>query len=139
MSSGSPDSPAQRFLRAFRWDALSDDESRLLRAIRSHQGHDQAVPVDVAAQRAGLHPRRAQDVVKDLIEKHGVPIGSSSSASKPGWYLCVDEEERRHNRDALRGRALSILRRAKAFEPGSNTRLAELFGAQEPLPFGGAR
>lgn len=108
-----------------------------MRVLLAHKGRENAIAVPKAAEAAGLAMRHAQDVVKALIEEHGVPVGSSYE--KPaGWYLVATDAEREENRTALRSRALSILRRAKAFDPRANLRLAEIFQGQLPL-FGGAR
>ena len=135
--SGTPDSPSTtKLLRTFRWDDLSPDERQVLLALRNRQGRAAAISVQDMAFLVGLNPRRCQEVVKDLTEKHGIPVGSTSSSTSPGWWLCVNDEERQATRDSLQSRGLSILRRAKAFGPNNQARLAELFGAQEPLLFG---
>lgn len=118
---------------AFDWSKLSHDEARLLRVILPHRGKAQAIPVPEAAARAELPMRFAQDVVKGLIETHHVPIGSSSSAVLPGWYLCVEAAELESNWRALRSRALSILGRAKAFDARRTLRTSIDFYGQTEL------
>jgi len=120
----------------FRWDKLSAHEAAVLRIISAHRGVATAMSVGEVARAANLHSRVAQDVVKGLIEVHGVPVGTSSSSTRPGWYLCATAEELSQNREALRHRALSVLRRAKAFDPRRIVRLAELYCGQVPLPLG---
>lgn len=139
--SGTPsDSPStQRLLDGFRWDKLSHDEALVLRRLREHQGRENAISVPALASVLGLGDRHAQQIVKDLVEKRGIPIGSSSSASCPGWYLIVSEDERKANHAALLARARSILARAKAYEPGRNALLGQILGEQVPLPMGGRR
>lgn len=122
----------------FRWDALSKDERDVLRVLVKHRGKANAVTVPAVADAVGLNCRRTQKVVKALLEVHGIPMGTSYSHEAPGWYVCETEDERKENRQALRGRALSILQRAKAFDPRWKTHLAELFQGQEPLPLGGS-
>ena len=134
-----PDAPApatRRLLRTFRWDALSAEQAKVLRVLLGHQGAKNAILVPAAAEAAGLPTRAAQYAVKSLIEDHGVPI-AASSGDPAGWYLCVDDKERARERAGLRSRALSILRRARAFDPDTDTRLAEMFGEQLPLGLGG--
>lgn len=128
-------STAQRLLRDFRWDDLSHDELVVLSALRGHMGRATAVSVPDLAARVGMAPRRAQQVVKDLVERHGIPVGSTSASDRPGWFLCATDEERAEARRSLTDRALSILRRAKAFSPRQQPRLAVLYAAQQPLPF----
>lgn len=137
MSGIRPDHPsAQRLFSDFRWDELSHDQGVVLSVLRGRQGRDQAISVHDVAIRAGLSSRRTQEVVKELVEDHGVPIGSTSSSTRPGWYLVVSEDERQANFVSLQERALSIMKRARAFQAGSG-RLARILGAQLPLPKGG--
>lgn len=123
--------------RPFRWDLLSEEQRLLLSVLVRCHGQANAKPVPELANLAGLSPRRAQDVVKELIEEWGIPIGSAYVPPHAGWYVCATEPERRENYDALGRRALSILKRRKAFNPRHNTVLNVIFAGQLPLPLGG--
>lgn len=122
----------------FRWDVLSKEERDVLRVLVQHRGKANAITVPRVADLVGLTCRRTQKVVKALLEVHKVPLGTSYSSEAPGWYVCDTDDERQENRKALRSRALSILQRAKAFDPRWNHRLAELFQGQQALPLGGS-
>lgn len=130
--SGFPPTDDTEAPQPFSWARLSPLEAAMLRVILPHR-RSAPVPVPRAAELAGTTEREAQEVVKRLIEDHGIPIGSSSSSRAPGWYLCADADELALNHEALRGRALSILKRAKAFDPARNALLGELFAGQERL------
>lgn len=114
-----------------RWDALSEEARVVLRELVDHRGRAEAVPVPEIADITGLSPRRCQQVVKSLIEDHGIPIGSSSSAGRPGWYLCDTADELAANREALIRRAKSILVRARAFRPSKSALTRQLVGQLE--------
>lgn len=123
-------------MNAFSWSNLSPTQALLLRIIANHSGAEHAIPVPEVARQADLPMRIAQEMVKDLVEVHGIPIGSSFSSTRPGWYICANEDERAMNRASLRYRALSILRRSRAFDPRRKPHLAELFQGQLPLDGG---
>lgn len=121
-------------MAAFRWDRLSAEQASVLRALLPHRGALQAVPVPEVASRVELAERRCQDVVKSLIEDFGIPIGTSRSSQRPGWYLCETPAELEYNHRALAEQGRSILRRAAAFNAKNHQRLAQVFYGQMPLP-----
>lgn len=95
------------------FDALSmDSESAMvLGIVRRHVGRDQAVSVEEISRRSGVAPRQVRDIVKGLIEKHRVRIGSALCAPA-GYYMIATEEEAETNERTLRRLGISILVRA---------------------------
>ena len=94
---------------------LSADEARVLAAVRARRGKADAVAVPDLARDTGIDDRRVQQVVKHLVERHQAPIGTATTAPC-GYYWIVSDDERREVRDSLVRRALSTLRRARAYD-----------------------
>lgn len=135
LSSPAPRPAGERF----RWDRLSQEEAAVLRAIIPQRGKARAVQVGEISKRAGVPSRRAQDLVKALIEVHHVPIGTSRSAKRPGWYLCATVGELRAMHEVFHGQALKLLARSRAFNPAGNPFLAAEFYGQQQLPLQGGQ
>lgn len=96
---------------------ITREEAVISRIIEAHPGRQNAIPVGELAARTGIDERRVRDIVKHLIERHGLPVGSST-VEPPGYYLIVDNKERLEVRRSLVRRALSILERARAYDRG---------------------
>ncbi len=109
-----------------RLDALSLDQRRVIAQIIARPGKANAIPVAEVARAVGIPARETQDLVASLIEA-GLPIGTSYGRPS-GWYMVETEAERAENRQALRGRALKILARARAFDPRARPELEALRG-----------
>lgn len=95
------------------FDTLSmDSESAMvLGIIRARVGRDAAVSVEEISRRSGVAPRQVRDIVKGLIERHRVRIGSAL-CNPAGYYMIATEEEAEQNERTLRKLGLSILVRA---------------------------
>ena len=95
------------------FDALSmDSESQqVLGLIRVRVGRSMAISVSTIAGLTSIPPRTVRDIVKGLIEKHHIRIGSSLG-SPPGYYMIENMEEAEQNERTLRRLGLSILTRA---------------------------
>lgn len=106
---------------------LRATDLRVARVLLACEGRANAMPLSKVAYHADVPARAAQHSVKRLVEEHGLPIGSAYQHPM-GWYLCVTDAEREENRRALRSRALSILVRARAFDPRRFPHLAEMQG-----------
>lgn len=94
---------------------ISPQENRLWELIRERKGADNAVSVARLSEETGFNERKVRMLVKVLIEAHGKPIGSTTNQPS-GYYLIVDDDERKRVQKSLYGRAVSILRRARAYE-----------------------
>ncbi len=70
-----------------------------------------AISVASISELAGIPPRTVRDIVKNLIEKHHIRIGSSLG-NPPGYYMIATKEEAEQNERTLRRLGLSILTRA---------------------------
>lgn len=97
------------------FDALEmdSDEISVYGIIRRHSGRDHAVSVEEISRLSGVAPRQVRDIVKGLIERHRVRIGSA--LKKPaGYYMIETREEAEQNELTLRRLGLSVLSRAAA-------------------------
>lgn len=90
---------------------LDSESAHVLGIIRRHMGAGQAVSVESISEQSGIAPRRVRGIVKDLIEKHRVRIGSSLR-SPSGYYMIQTREEAEQNEKTLRRLGISILVRA---------------------------
>lgn len=117
----------------FRWDRLSGDQARVLRIVEQHRGRGNAIPLPEVSRRTGIPMRQLQTVVKAMVEELCIPIGTSSSSSKPGWYLCETREDLDYNREHFTKRGASMMDRARAFDPTRHPELAELYAGQRSL------
>lgn len=96
---------------------LSAEEALVLAAVRARRGRPAAMAVPDLARDTGIDDRRAQGVVKHLVEEHQAPIGTATTPPH-GYYWIVTDEERREVRNSLVRRAVSTLRRARAYDRG---------------------
>lgn len=94
---------------------LTVDEAVTLRALRARHGRASAVCVDDLAAAVDLDGRRVQQIVKHLVELHQAPIGTATTEPF-GYYWIETDAERREVRDGLVRRALSTLKRARAYD-----------------------
>ncbi|MBM4395621.1 MAG: hypothetical protein FJ087_08020 [Deltaproteobacteria bacterium] len=96
---------------------LSPEEGEVLVRLSLHRGRAEAIGLAELARLTDLEPRRVQQVVKHLVELHQVPIGTATR--RPcGYYIIESDRERRETRDSHVRRALSTLRRARAYDKG---------------------
>lgn len=95
-----------------RMDAVQE---KVWQAVSVHRGAGNAIRVASLRIITGLNERGIRQAVKELIEDHGKPIGSTTAAPA-GYYVIDSDEERKKVQRGLYGRAMSILRRARAYE-----------------------
>ena len=95
------------------FDELSMDteEQQVLGLIRVRVGREQAIMVASIAEHTAIPPRTVRDIVKGLIEKHHIRIGSSLG-NPAGYYMIETMEEAEQNERTLRRLGISILTRA---------------------------
>lgn len=90
-------------------DALCSDEERAVaRALRWGRAGARQVPA-IAAE-AGIGTRKAQELVKHLVEAHHWPIGTAM-ASPHGNYLIDDAQDLEATTAVLKSHAISTLSR----------------------------
>ena len=94
---------------------LAYDEKQIAGIISNAQGRSQAVQVKEIARRSGIDDRRVREIVKQLVEDHYLPIGSTSGLPG-GYYMITDAKELRQVRRSLVRRAVSILNRARVYD-----------------------
>ena len=68
--------------------ALTPDERAVLDVLVQHRGRAQAVGLEIVAGIAGVSERLVQEIVVQLIEHHGHPIGSA--VKKPIGYFLIE-------------------------------------------------
>lgn len=93
------------------WAALDAEERAVAAALR--WGRAGARQVREIAAAAGLGGRRAQEVIEQLIHRHGWPIGTSMAAPF-GNYLIDSARDLEATELLLRTRGISNLARAAA-------------------------
>lgn len=86
-----------------------DEERAVARAIRWGASYARQVP-DIA-HHAGLKPRKAQAIIKHLVDDHAWPIGTSMREPF-GNYLIDSATELEQTSALLRVRGISMLARA---------------------------
>lgn len=105
-------------------------EKAILSILLGHTGSANAIKSRELASRTGIEERKVRDVIKHLIEDKHVPIGSSTV--KPyGYYIIIDNDERNHVSANLYARAISILRRARAYDQKRSKWVSDLIGQLE--------
>jgi len=90
---------------------LSFEEEKVSRLIKSHVGRDQAIAVRALALQTGLDEKRVREVVRELIIRHGEPIGSTPG-SPPGYYILRSQDEINRAYQSLLDRGKAIIFRA---------------------------
>ena len=105
--------PASTIKQMDIFDALSmdSDSQQVLSLIRGRYGRYQAISVTSISERTSIPPRVVRDIVKGLIEKHHVRIGSALGRPS-GYYMIATMEEAEQNDKTLRKLGISILVRA---------------------------
>jgi hypothetical protein len=107
---------------------LSDCESAVLDLLVGlpsgpHAGKAKALQISEMQRiwtRSGIHvwpDRSVKDAVKQLLEVHHVPIGSSRAAGCSGYFLLADIEDMEAAKRPLRGELLSIAKRLRSLDP----------------------
>lgn len=94
---------------------MTREEKAVAAILTEHRGRAKAIMARRLAELAGLDERRLRQVIKHLVERHHMAIGSTTSVP-PGYYLITDPRERAAVRRSLMRRALSILERARAYD-----------------------
>lgn len=95
-----------------RLDSIRDADVRAVaRALR--WGRANARQIGDLAEVAGIHGRRVQEIIHELLFDHQWPIGTAMSPPH-GNYLIDTREELSHTVDLLRTRGISNLSRAAA-------------------------
>lgn len=108
----------------------SKAEQAILAILLGHAGSENAIKSRELALRTGIEERKVRDIIKHLIEDKHVPIGSSTV--KPyGYYIITDNDERYQVSAALYGRAISILKRARAYDQKKSRWVSNVIGQLE--------
>ena len=92
---------------------LTDAESRILSLIQ--RGRENAISMSALAEAVGIATRELQDVIKHLIEDHGVLIASATGKNH-GYYYPVTEDELVSARAQIIHRIQSLARRLRAID-----------------------
>jgi len=90
---------------------LSFEEEKVSRLIKCHVGRDQAIAVRALALQTGLAAKRVREVVRELIIRHGEPIGSTPG-NPPGYYILSSQDEINRAYQSLLDRGKAIIFRA---------------------------
>lgn len=76
------------------------------------------------ALRVGISTRELQDVIKHIIEEHGIMIASATGRNH-GYYFPATEKEYRDAVDQLKHRIISLAKRIRACDRAA---FEEIFG-----------
>lgn len=89
---------------------LSVEEMQIVEQLSYCHGLENAVSNRKLAALTGIEERKAQDLVKHLVEEHHYPIGSATG--KPhGYYWITTAEEQERSEKQLEHRIISTARR----------------------------
>jgi hypothetical protein len=119
----------QRILDARSSGKLTDCESDVLSLLAAPEGprlgRSRAMQISEMQgywSRTGRHvwpDRTIKGAVKQLLEVHEVPVGSSRAVGCSGYFLLESDEDLQASERPLKGELLSIARRLKALNPRS--------------------
>jgi hypothetical protein len=101
---------------------LPPDHLRVYRVVEGHRGRRNAVLSPWVAECAGLGDRKVRQTIKELVEDHGVAIGSCSA----GFFIPETPDEVKAMRRLFLAHAYSLLRRVSALD--KNCDLAGILG-----------
>jgi hypothetical protein len=87
-------------------------EQEVYTILKQHRGRDTAIAMESLANLCRVTTREIQEIVSRLVIVYRIPVGSSSSSARPGFYLIADRAEAQEVYESLKGRALAILKRA---------------------------
>ena len=94
---------------------MSAEESAVLAVLAWHRGRAAAIGLDALALMSGLSERVVQEVVAQLIERHGQPIGSA--VKKPmGYFVIETDAELAESLSQLVHRLTALARRIAALK-----------------------
>ncbi|MEW9576412.1 hypothetical protein U9K47_13520 [Bacillus toyonensis] len=91
-------------------NTLTERENNVLSLISFGKNNARTVK-DIIAIIGGTN-EEIRSIVRRLIEKHGILIGSSNNIGKSGYYCPETEEEKEEAINKLENRASEILKRA---------------------------
>lgn len=126
-----PVETAQRISDARSSGRLSDCEEDVLALLvdlpsGARAGRDKAMQISEmqsvwARRQVHIWPDRSiKDAVKQLLEVHECPIGSSRTPGRAGYFVCASDEDLQASERPLRGELISIAKRLRALNPKSN-------------------
>lgn len=91
------------------------DAQAVARVLAKYRGRANAVGLDTVAALTGMTERQVQTAVAELIESHGMPIGSA--VKKPmGYFLIETEDELVESLSQLTHRITALARRIAALK-----------------------
>lgn len=74
---------------------LEDGEKAVLECLRYRRGLANAMPIREITQRTKLDARSIKQAVRDLRIDFSIPIGSWKHADRGGYFLIVDDQDRK--------------------------------------------
>lgn len=92
---------------------MTKDERAVLALIQ--RGRENAISMSALAEAVEISTRELQDVIKHLIEDHGVLIASATGRFH-GYFYPASEAEYKAAVDQLRHRIISLARRIRAID-----------------------
>jgi hypothetical protein len=72
---------------------LEEDEYYVLKAIRFHRGHKNAISIRELTSKLNLGVREIKQIVRTLRMDFRLPIGSSKSATDGGYFIILTPED----------------------------------------------
>ena len=101
---------------------MHDDVKTVYLSVYKHKSKSDAIKELAITTQTGISGRKVRDCIKTLVETFHKPIGSCSH----GFFIASTSDEINEVYNNLVSRALSTLKRAKAFK--ANSRLEEVLG-----------
>lgn len=111
---------------------LTDRHRKVLAALEGCDGKAMARPTSAMVVLTGIPDRQVRELIRELVEDHGEPIGSC----REGFYRIETEEEAAECRRSFLVAAQASLVRAAAFgrTPGLQKAINQLHHELEELP-----
>jgi hypothetical protein len=96
--------------------ALTPEENAIAEQLYRRVGRACCLSAKALAAQTGLSPRRVGQIIKHLVERHGMPIGSTCAWPRAGYWWIATADEALATRNSLLRRAVSILARVRAVD-----------------------
>lgn len=114
--------------------ALTATQQGILTCLAGRHGASYAIKQTDLAEAIGVTPRHITSAIKDLIERHGHPIGSYTG-SPAGYFLVTSPEDQAKAEIQLQHRIVSLARRLSHLRKNTPAQVLQQISQQIELGF----